>query len=61
MVQRVDDHTTLKSRYDAAVAGQPAPLAILDMQAVNANAADLVRRSRGTPIRLATKSLRVRR
>jgi D-serine deaminase-like pyridoxal phosphate-dependent protein len=60
MVQRVDDHTTLKSRLDAAVAGLPAPLAILDMQAVHANATDLVRRAHGTPIRLATKSLRVR-
>ena len=50
----------LKARYDTAVSGLPAPLAILDMAAVNANTADLVRRAHGTPIRLATKSLRVR-
>ncbi len=55
-----DPAATLKARYDAAVAGRPAPLAILDVQAYRANAADLVRRAGGTPIRLATKSLRVR-
>jgi D-serine deaminase-like pyridoxal phosphate-dependent protein len=35
-------------------------LAILDVAAYRANAADLVRRAAGTQIRLATKSLRVR-
>ncbi len=50
----------LKARYDAAVRGRPAPLAILDLPAVRANAQDLVRRAQGVPIRLATKSLRVR-
>ncbi|HEX6886489.1 MAG TPA: alanine racemase [Candidatus Nanopelagicales bacterium] len=49
-----------KTRYDTAVAGRAAPLAILDVPAYRANAADLVRRARGRPIRLATKSLRVR-
>ncbi len=49
-----------KARYDSAVRGIPAPLAILDLAAVRANAADLVRRAHGTPIRLATKSVRVR-
>jgi D-serine deaminase-like pyridoxal phosphate-dependent protein len=47
-------------RYDAAVAGHAAPLAILDRPAYLANAADLVRRASGRPIRLATKSLRIR-
>ncbi len=56
----VEDLTARKSRYDNAVAGRSAPLAILDVEAVQANAADLVRRATGTPIRLATKSLRVR-
>lgn len=50
----------MKARYDAAVADLSAPLAILDLVAMRANAADLVRRAQGTPIRLATKSLRVR-
>lgn len=60
MVRRVENPTALKARYDGAVSGLPAPLAILDVAAVHANAADLVRRAHGTPIRLATKSLRVR-
>lgn len=49
-----------KARYDRAVADRRAPLAILDVPASRANAADLVRRAGGRPIRLATKSLRVR-
>ncbi len=56
----MEDPTALKVRYDAAVEGLAAPLAILDVPAMHANAADLVRRAQGTPIRLATKSLRVR-
>ena len=60
MVQRVETASALRARYDAAVSGLPAPLAILDVAAVHTNAADLVRRAHGTPIRLATKSVRVR-
>jgi D-serine deaminase-like pyridoxal phosphate-dependent protein len=60
IVRAVESPAARKARYDAAVAGLPAPLAILDMDAVRANAQDLVRRAGGTPIRLATKSLRVR-
>lgn len=56
----MEDPVAVKARYDSAVRGLAAPLAILDMAAVSANAADLVRRAHGTPIRLATKSLRVR-
>ena len=36
------------------------PLAVLDLDAVDANAAELVRRAAGTPVRVASKSLRVR-
>lgn len=36
------------------------PYAVIDEEALWANAADLVRRAGGTPIRLATKSIRVR-
>jgi D-serine deaminase-like pyridoxal phosphate-dependent protein len=54
------DLTALRLRYDTAVRGLHAPLAVLDRPAYRANAADLVRRAGGTPIRLATKSLRVR-
>jgi D-serine deaminase-like pyridoxal phosphate-dependent protein len=36
------------------------PLAVLDLDAVDANAAELARRAAGTPVRVASKSLRVR-
>src|SRR5690625_6751872 len=36
-----------------------APLAVVDLDAFDANAADLRRRAGGTPIRVATKSVRV--
>lgn len=37
------------------------PVAVLDLDAFDANAADLARCAQGTPIRVASKSLRVRR
>ncbi|PKW26403.1 alanine racemase [Phycicoccus duodecadis] len=46
--------------WDAATAGLPAPLVVLDLDAYEANAADLVRRAAGRPIRVASKSLRCR-
>ncbi|MBM6399883.1 alanine racemase [Phycicoccus sonneratiae] len=46
--------------WHAAVAGLPAPLVVLDLDAYEANAADLVRRAAGRPIRVASKSLRCR-
>ncbi len=36
------------------------PVAVLDLDAVDANVADLARRAQGKPLRLASKSLRVR-
>ena len=36
------------------------PVAVLDLDAFDANAQDLVRRAAGTPLRVASKSLRVR-
>ncbi|WP_227980287.1 amino acid deaminase/aldolase [Nocardia spumae] len=44
----------------AATADLDPPLAALDLTAVRANAADLVRRARGVPIRVASKSVRCR-
>ncbi len=44
----------------AATADLDAPLAALDRAALEANAADLVRRAAGTPVRLASKSIRCR-
>ncbi|MGP9609630.1 amino acid deaminase/aldolase [Corynebacterium sp. AOP36-E1-14] len=43
-----------------AVAHLDAPFSVLDLDSALANAADMVRRAAGTPIRLATKSVRVR-
>ena len=45
---------------DAATAGLPAPLVTVDLEAFDANADDLVSRAGGTPIRVASKSVRSR-
>lgn len=47
------------ARLERATAGLDAPFVAVDLDAFDANAADLVRRARGTPIRLASKSVRV--
>ncbi|MTE18282.1 amino acid deaminase/aldolase [Streptomyces sp. TRM43335] len=47
-------------RYDRATAHLDAPLAIVDLEAFDANAADLVRRAGGKPVRVASKSVRCR-
>ena len=52
----------LARRLGQAVAGldDPAtPLVVVDLDAFDANAADLVRRAAGKPVRVASKSLRV--
>jgi D-serine deaminase-like pyridoxal phosphate-dependent protein len=49
-----------RARYDAATAGLEAPFAVVDLQAFQANADDLVRRAQGVPIRVASKSVRCR-
>ncbi len=48
------------ARLEAATAGLQAPFALVDLDAFDANAADLARRAGGKPIRLASKSLRCR-
>ncbi|HEV2797500.1 MAG TPA: alanine racemase, partial [Nocardioides sp.] len=57
------DRNRLWSRLDAAVAvlpePPPTPIAVVDLAAFDANAADLVRRAGGKPVRVASKSLRV--
>lgn len=50
----------LRHRLNTATAGFEAPLAAIDLEAWDANAADLVRRAAGTPIRVASKALRSR-
>jgi D-serine deaminase-like pyridoxal phosphate-dependent protein len=57
------ERNRLRRRLDTAVAALPAPAGsptlVVDLDAFDANAADLVRRAGGTPLRVATKSLRV--
>ncbi|MFB9468262.1 alanine racemase [Nonomuraea salmonea] len=49
-----------RQRYDRATAALEPPFALLDLAALRANAAGLVRRAAGKPIRVATKSVRSR-
>ncbi|SCK54296.1 D-serine deaminase, pyridoxal phosphate-dependent [Streptomyces sp. WMMB 322] len=49
-----------RARYDRATAHLDPPLAVVDLEAFDANAADLVRRARGKPVRVASKSVRCR-
>ncbi|MFB8354078.1 amino acid deaminase/aldolase [Streptomyces niveus] len=51
---------TDQARYDRATAHLDAPLAVVDLDAFDANADDLVRRAGGKPIRVASKSVRCR-
>ncbi|GAA4804860.1 amino acid deaminase/aldolase [Nocardioides caeni] len=57
------ERNRLRARLGAAVAGHdqplPTPTLVVDLDAFDANADDLVRRAGGTPIRVASKSLRV--
>jgi D-serine deaminase-like pyridoxal phosphate-dependent protein len=57
------DRNRLWSRLNAAVHAlpepPPTPIAVVDLDAFDANAGDLVRRAGGKPIRVASKSLRV--
>ncbi|MFF8270144.1 amino acid deaminase/aldolase [Streptomyces sp. NPDC016562] len=49
-----------RARYDRATAHLDAPLAVVDLDAFDANADDLVRRADGKPVRVASKSVRCR-
>ncbi|MGW4171989.1 amino acid deaminase/aldolase [Streptomyces chartreusis] len=49
-----------RARYDRATAHLDAPLAIVDLDAFDANAEDMRRRAGGKPIRVASKSVRCR-
>ncbi|MFE4172975.1 amino acid deaminase/aldolase [Streptomyces sp. NPDC056909] len=52
--------STDRARYDRATAHLDAPLALVDLDAFDTNADDLVRRAGGKPIRVASKSVRCR-
>jgi D-serine deaminase-like pyridoxal phosphate-dependent protein len=47
-------------RFEAVFADVQAPFAFVDLDAVWSNSADMLRRSRGKPIRIASKSIRSR-
>ncbi|TYC68450.1 amino acid deaminase/aldolase [Streptomyces sp. CB01881] len=49
-----------RARYDRATAHLDGPVAVVDLEAFDANAADLVRRAAGKPVRVASKSVRCR-
>ncbi len=57
------ERDALASRLDHALAGLPAPpptpVVVVDLDAFDANADDLVRRAAGKPVRVASKSVRV--
>ncbi|HET6548667.1 MAG TPA: amino acid deaminase/aldolase [Solirubrobacter sp.] len=53
-------HGPSQSLLDAATQALDPPFAVVDLDAFDANAADLLRRAAGVPLRLASKSLRVR-
>jgi D-serine deaminase-like pyridoxal phosphate-dependent protein len=52
--------TALRARYDAATAALDPPFALVDRDAFDANAAALVERAAGKPLRVASKSVRCR-
>ncbi|MFE9125452.1 amino acid deaminase/aldolase [Streptomyces sp. NPDC007148] len=49
-----------RARYDRATADLDAPLAIVDLDAFDTNAEDVLRRAGGKPVRVASKSVRCR-
>jgi D-serine deaminase-like pyridoxal phosphate-dependent protein len=51
---------TVRAWYDRATADLDPPLALVDLGAFDRNAADIIRRAAGRPVRVATKSLRCR-
>jgi D-serine deaminase-like pyridoxal phosphate-dependent protein len=53
-------HTSARGRYDEATKDLDPPIAIVDLDAFDHNASDMVRRAAGTPIRVASKSVRCR-
>ncbi|GAB3163792.1 amino acid deaminase/aldolase [Myceligenerans halotolerans] len=52
--------SSLTARLEAATAHLPAPVAVVDLDRFDANARDLLSRAGGMPVRLASKSVRVR-
>ncbi|ADD40557.1 alanine racemase domain protein [Stackebrandtia nassauensis DSM 44728] len=59
-MSKFHDSVALRQRYDTATAKLAAPLAIVDLDAFDANGAAMRERAVGLPIRVASKSLRCR-
>lgn len=53
-------HTSARGRYDEATKDLDPPVAIVDLDAFDHNASDMLRRAAGRPIRVASKSIRCR-
>src|SRR3954463_15444644 len=61
MTAALTDHPVdARARLDRATAELDPPLSVVYLGALDANAADLARRAAGTPIRVASKSVRNR-
>jgi D-serine deaminase-like pyridoxal phosphate-dependent protein len=60
MVARVPISSAELQRLDRATAALDPPFAVVDLDALRVNAADMLRRAGGRPIRLASKSIRCR-
>jgi D-serine deaminase-like pyridoxal phosphate-dependent protein len=56
----METRASLTRRLSHATAQVTGPVAVVDLDRFDANAADLLRRASGLPVRLATKSVRVR-
>lgn len=54
------DPAAAHARYEAAFEGRDAPFAFVDLDAMWANAGEMLARAAGKPIRVATKSVRCR-
>ena len=52
------DHEALRARYDAIFADVSPPFAFVDLDALGANAAQMLGQAAGLPIRVASKSVR---
>lgn len=48
------------ARLSAATSGLPAPVAVVDLDVFDTNARDILKRADGVPVRVASKSVRVR-
>ncbi|MFD7310561.1 amino acid deaminase/aldolase [Promicromonospora sp. NPDC059942] len=48
------------ARLSAATSGLPAPVAVVDLDVFDTNALDILKRADGVPVRVASKSVRVR-